>query len=154
VSRLLLLCFSSCHVNRSQLFFHLEVINHLEASVVLSLHGPQAFLLLGHLALHLGFLALQVLLVFNLIDLVLAQSLEVVWLESVVCKHRLCCVELLSHEVVVVCVLLLVLAPPCEVLLFFVLAVALFLGELQVCVTGRIAQGLASSFVLRLLIFK
>lgn len=122
--------------------------------MLLSLHGPQAFLFLGHLALHLGFLALQILLMFNLIDLVLAQSLEVVWLKSVVCKHRLCCVELLSHEVVVVCVLLLVLAPPGEVLLFFVLAVALFLRELQVCITGGIAQGLASSFVLRLLIFK
>ena len=53
-----------------------------------------------------------------------------IWLETVVSQHRFSGVEVLSHKVVVVSVIQLDLAPHQQVLLFFVVTVALFLSKL------------------------
>lgn len=84
MSCLLQLHFSGCHVHLAELFLHLQVSNDLKLPVVFELLCPQSLFFFCHFALHLGFFALLLLLQFNLVDLVLAEAFEVVWLEPVV----------------------------------------------------------------------
>jgi len=67
---------------------------------------------------------------FYSFDLVGSEAFEVIGLETVVSQHRFSGVEVLCHKVVVVSVIQLYLAPHQQVLLFFVVTVALFLSKL------------------------
>ena len=126
----------------------------MKSSVVLGLHGPEPFFLLFLLTFYCLLLHLMGSLVEDALDLVFSKSFEVVGLESVVSEHAFGCAEVFGHEVVLACVLLLMLAPPCKVLFFLSFSIALFLCQLEVCISGGVPQRLSLLFMHVLCVFK
>jgi len=72
----------------------------------------------------------------------------VVGLKPVVSQHTLGRVKILSHEIMSVCVLQLMVAPPGEVMFLLSFPISFFLCQLQVCITYWVPQHLSSGFVL------
>ena len=116
--------------------FHLAVSKDLLSSEVLLLHGPESLLLLLCLSEHLGFLDLESSLVHHSSSLLGAESLEVVWLDSVWSEHRLLSLWVLSHEIVGQSKVLLVVALELSICVLSSLSVLLLLCKLAVGVSS------------------
>lgn len=74
----------------------------LLAAQVFLLHGPETLLLLLGLLEHIHFFHLEGTLIHHGSRLFSIESLEVVWLDAVGGQHRLLCLRVLRHEVVIV----------------------------------------------------
>lgn len=121
---------------------------------MLGLLSPELFFIACHLSLHFRFFHLVGPLLHDAVNLVLTKSLKVIWFEAVVSKHAFSGGEVFGHQIVRVGIFLLVLAPPCKVLLFLGLPITFFLGKLQVCISGCVTHHLPLSIVFLLGLFQ
>lgn len=78
---------------------------------MLLLHCPQLLFLLLHLLEHFLLSNLLSMFSLNALNLVWSKSFEVVWFYSVRGKHAHCGLTVLSHKVVISCIILLDFAP-------------------------------------------
>ena len=114
--------------NWAKILLHFSIMQYLLPTNLLLLHCIELiffFLLIPH---HLSFTHLHLSLQINLIDLILIQPLEMIWLYTMWCKHAYFCLWVLSHEIMIICKLklMVLLLGPCIALLLF--ALSFFLG--------------------------
>lgn len=115
--------------NRSKIFLHFSVVEDLITSYLFELHGVQLVLLLLLLLHHFGLSNLHFSLEIDLVNLVLIQSLEVVWFDSVRSQHAHLSLRVLSHEIVVISELELVRLLLCPGLVLLNLPLFFLLGH-------------------------
>lgn len=115
--------------NRSKIFLHFSVVEDLITSYLFELHGVQLVLLLLLLLHHFGLSYLHFSLEINLVNLVLIQSLEVVWFDSMRSQHAHLSLRVLSHEIVVISELELVRLLLCPGLVLLNLPLFFLLGH-------------------------
>ena len=131
----LLLLGGSCTLCYSTvLFLHLTIGEDLLSPEMLLLHCPESFLLLLCLFKHLSFFDLKGSLVHYISSLLGTESLEVVWLYSVRCKHRLLSLWILGHKIVCQSKVLLMVALELSICVICCLSILLLLCKLAVCI--------------------
>ena len=88
--------------HRSELPLHFAVIQDLVSSYLLELHSVELVLLLLLLPHHLSLSHLHFALKVDLVDLILVQALEVVWLHTMWGEHAHLGLRIFSHEIMVI----------------------------------------------------
>ena len=123
----------------------LTIGENLLAAQSFLLKSPEAILLLLLFASHLGFTHLHLTLVHNCTFLFLAESLKVVGLDTVRGKHRLLCLRVLSHKVVVVGMIDISASLKLFVLRLSSISIALLFSSLCIGILNRFLHGEAIS---------
>ena len=132
----------------------LTIGKDLLAAQVLLLLGPETVSVLFVLLGHGGLADLHVALVHNGRCLLGIEALEVVWLDTVRCQHGLLSGRVLSHEVVLICILNIGASLQQFIGALGSVSVTLLFRELCVGVLNRFLHGDALSRVLVLLLLK